>query len=73
MQHADELLIRIDSKGNIYVEDTEDGIKSYKRIQPDTFIHCVKNSISIKKSFCKFSYLQFRKKGLSNRLRDCKQ
>ena len=45
MQHADELLIRIDSKGNIYVEDTEDGIKSYKRIQPDTLIHCVKNSI----------------------------
>lgn len=47
MQRADELVIRIDQKGNIYVEDTEDGIKSYKRIEPVTFISCVKSSIKM--------------------------
>ena len=45
MQRDDEIVIRIDTKGNIYVEDTEDGIKSYKRIEPVTFISCVKSSI----------------------------
>lgn len=47
MQRDDELVIRIDQKGNIYVEDTEDGIKSYKRIEPVTFISCVRSSIKM--------------------------
>ena len=45
MQTKDELVIRIQESGEIFVEYIENGVKGYKKVSPETFIDCVKNSI----------------------------
>ena len=47
MKQHDELVIHITETGEIKVEDTENGITSYKRIDPSVFIECVRNSIRV--------------------------
>lgn len=44
-QNENELIIRIKENGEILVEDIVNGVKGYKKVSPDTFIDCVKNSI----------------------------
>ena len=43
----DEMIIRIDDTGSIYVENIEKGVKSYKRVEPKTFIDCIRGSIRV--------------------------
>ena len=45
MRREDELVIRINSEGKIFVEDIEDGVKKFKTVEPDVFLKCVKDSI----------------------------
>ena len=45
MRREDELVIRINSDGKIFVEDIEDGVKKFKTVEPDVFLKCVKDSI----------------------------
>lgn len=45
MQTKDELVIHIQENGEIFVEDIENGVKGYKKVSPETFIDCVKDSI----------------------------
>ncbi len=47
MQTKNELVIRIQENGEIVVEDIVDGVKGYKKVSPETFIDCVKNSVRI--------------------------
>ena len=43
----DELVIHITETGDIKVEDTENGVKSYKRVNPSVFIECIRDSIRV--------------------------
>lgn len=45
MQTKDELVIHIQENGEIFVEDIVNGVKGYKKVSPETFIDCVKDSI----------------------------
>lgn len=45
MQLNDELIIRINTDGKIFVEDMENGVKKFKAISAESFINCVKDSI----------------------------
>lgn len=40
-----EMVIRITENGEIAVEETINGVKSYKRIEPDGLINCISNSL----------------------------
>ena len=46
-QRKDEMVIRIQTNGDIVVEDTENGVTQYKRVAPETFVDCVKRSIRV--------------------------
>ena len=45
MKTKDELVIRILENGEIMVEDTENGVKSVKKVSPETFLDCIRNSV----------------------------
>lgn len=45
MKTKDELVIRILENGEIMVEDMENGVKGVKKVSPETFLDCVRNSI----------------------------
>lgn len=40
-----EMVIRIKENGDIAVEETVNGVKSYKRIEPDDLINCISQSL----------------------------
>lgn len=45
MQRKDELVIHINTDGKVFVEDIENGVKSYKTVEPEVFLNCVRDSI----------------------------
>ena len=47
MLHKDELVIRISENGEIYVEDINNGVKGYKKVNPSVFLDCIRNSIKV--------------------------
>lgn len=45
MKTKNELVIHIQENGEIFVEDIANGVKGYKKVSPETFIDCVKDSV----------------------------
>ena len=45
MQSNDEMIIHINTKGKIFVEDKENGVVKYKAIAADTLMGCIKNPV----------------------------
>lgn len=45
MKTKDELVIRILENGEIMVEDMENGVKGVKKVSPETFLDCIRNSV----------------------------
>lgn len=46
-QHNDELVIHITETGEISVENIENGVMSYKKVDPSVFVECIRNSIKV--------------------------
>lgn len=42
----DELVIHITQNGEIKVENTDNGVISFKKVEPDTFIECIRKSVT---------------------------